>query len=353
MTANYSRAVEESINLLQLYDIDQAPIDLDQLLDCLSLTVECIPYSRFAAEADCDIEAAILFFESDLGAVAYNRAREKYKIFYNDTKNNRGLERFTIAHELGHIFLDHHQDSKTNILLRKNISDEQYQIYENEANCFARNLLSPIPLVERITDINHDSCIHDIMGAFDVSHTAAIVRRKFYILDKYRMNTDYYNYFNGYNILYDYYCLNCDNAEVDIHGYCKICGEKDAYFDRSSYKIHYEGIELDHEKRAVRCPKCSNEIYSEAAKFCKICGTSPFNLCEGTPIHDAFGNIVDYIYHINDGNARYCTECGSKTQYYKQGFLKDWKDIVVAKYGEPNSLYGTVAERRTPKYGPS
>lgn len=353
MTANYDRAVKESIKLLQLYDIDQAPINLDQLLDCLSLTVECIPYSRFAEEAECDIETTSLFFESDLGAVAYNRSREKYKIYYNDTKNNRGLERFTIAHELGHIFLGHHQNSKTNILLRKNISDAQYQIYEKEANCFARNLLSPIPLVERVTDIKQDYCVTDIMEAFDVSHSAAIVRRNCYMIDKFRMNLDYYNYFNSYNILYDYYCLNCDNAEVNIHGHCKICGDKDSYFDRSCHKMHYEGIETDQDKQVIKCPKCSNETYSEGAKFCKICGTSLFNLCEGTPIYDSFGSVVDYIFHINDGNARYCTECGSKTLFYKQDFLKDWKDIMVTKYDEPNSIYGTVAEKRSPKYGPN
>ncbi|WP_423828267.1 ImmA/IrrE family metallo-endopeptidase [Sporotomaculum syntrophicum] len=44
------------------------------------------------------------YFESDLGACAYNRDQEKYVIYYNDTKNNRGLKRFTVAHELGHIF---------------------------------------------------------------------------------------------------------------------------------------------------------------------------------------------------------------------------------------------------------
>lgn len=353
MTPNYDRAVEESINLLQFYDIDQAPVNLDKILDGMRLTVKCCPYSRFSKQTGKDIEEICNLFDSELGAVAYIREKEKYVIYYNDTMNHRGLERFTIAHELGHIFLGHHQDAKTDILLRKNISDAQYKIYEKEANCFARNLLSPIPLVERITDINQDSCIHDMMEAFDISHTAAVVRRNCYILDKFRMQLDYYEYFSSYNILYDFYCLNCDNAEVNTEGYCKICGEKDVYFERKCDRTYYEGIELNPNHRVIQCPKCRNEVHSDIARFCKICGTFLFNLCEGTPIYDSVGRAIDYIYHINDGNARYCTECGSQTIFYKEKFLKDWKDIMVAKYDVTSSFYGTVAETKSPKYSPN
>lgn len=350
MIPNYTRAVMESINTLQLGGLIQAPIDLDQILDSVKLTVKCCTYSQFAKENDFDIDEVCDFFDSELGAVAYLKQREKYVIYYNDTKNNRGLERFTIAHELGHIFLGHHKDANTDILLRNNISDKQYQVYEKEANCFARNLLSPGPLVERITDIKSESSINDIMGAFEVSFSAAMVRRKFYVLDKHRMNLDYYDYFNNYNIRYDYYCLNCDNTEINISGFCKICGEKANFFERSNHGINYSGIELDQNKRVVQCPKCCNEVHSEQAKFCKICGTLLYNLCNGIKVYDPFGNIVEYIDHINDGNARFCAECGSKTTFYKQEFLKDWKELSKVRYGEANPLHEAVAEKKATKY---
>lgn len=61
----------------------------------------------------------------------------KFYIIYNDTENSRRC-RFTIAHELGHIFLGH--------LL---INTPEYKTFairkgnESEANVFARDLLAP------------------------------------------------------------------------------------------------------------------------------------------------------------------------------------------------------------------
>ena len=208
MTTNYDRAIHESVQALQLYDINQVPIDLNKILERLSLSVKCCPYSLLSRKTGYDTDYICRLFDSNLGAVAYDRKKERYIIYYNDTNNNKGLERFTIAHELGHIFLRHHQDANTDILLRKNICSLRYQKYENEANCFARNLLSPIPLVERITDIKNESSIYDIMTAFDISYTAATTRRDLFLLDKHRIIPEYYHYFNNFNIDYGYYPTN-------------------------------------------------------------------------------------------------------------------------------------------------
>ncbi len=51
-------------------------------------------------------------------------------IVYNDKKDKKTI-RFTIAHELGHYVLEHTEDG---------------DLENKEANCFARNLLCPIPV---------------------------------------------------------------------------------------------------------------------------------------------------------------------------------------------------------------
>jgi hypothetical protein len=139
------------------------------------------------------------------------------------------------------------------------------------------------------------------------------------------MNAYYYEYFNTYTILYGYYCHNCDKAEIEPSGYCKICGEEAFLFDRSCHRTFYDGIEVNEDKRVIYCPVCDNEIFSDHADFCKICSTPVYNVCEGEPITDIFGDVTGYTYHINDGNARYCTKCGKKTVFYTEGFLEDWK----------------------------
>ncbi|GAA0179064.1 hypothetical protein SH2C18_20100 [Clostridium sediminicola] len=194
MTPNYKNAIIESIKTLQTYGINSIPIDLDIIIKNLYRTVRVCSYSKFSKKFGKSISEICVYFDSELGACAYNKTREHYIIYYNDTKNNPGLKRFTIAHELGHILLKHHHDASTELLLRKNISQLKYKRYENEANCFARNLLCPVPLVS--TDIP----INDIMKAFDISYSAAKTRLNFYEIDNYRMTAEFYTYFESYTI---------------------------------------------------------------------------------------------------------------------------------------------------------
>ena len=60
---------------------------------------------------------------------------------------------------------------------------------------------------------------------------------------------------------------------------------------------------------------------------------------------DFFGHVVAYEQHINDGNARYCSKCGSKTAFYKQGFLKKWTAANSVEY-----QHDAVAETRPDLY---
>lgn len=51
---------------------------------------------------------------------------------------------FTIAHELGHYLLGHTSSSEyENLLFRKPLEEQNDPIIEQEANCFAANLLVP------------------------------------------------------------------------------------------------------------------------------------------------------------------------------------------------------------------
>jgi len=98
-----------------------------------------------------NVDRAVLFERSEFGFTMVQGGRRI--ILYNERK---GLEiiRFTLAHELGHCVLGH-------------ISDDD--ISNKEANCFARNLLCPIPVIKelRIESVN------DYMEIFAVSEPMA------------------------------------------------------------------------------------------------------------------------------------------------------------------------------------
>ena len=348
MRANYDLAILESIRTLKEYDVLQVPINLELILKAIKRTVRTCSYSKFAIKSNMTISQTCDYFDSKFGVVAYLRAHEKYVIYYNDTFYNTGLTRFTIAHELGHIFLNHHQDANTDILLRENISKSQYDKFEREANCFARNLLSPIPLVERITDIAHPQSANEIMEAFDISYKAAHTRKNLYSTDKYRITSDDYIYFNKYRISYGYYCFTCDSAEIDASDYCKICGNETSIFERKNDRIFYPGIAVNQNKRVVKCPECENITFSKEAQFCKICGTRTYNVCEGIYKTNTPRAVSDCYLNPTDGNARYCSDCSSKTTFYVKGFLSDWETI------KNNSVHYTntrlVAEKEHTTY---
>ncbi len=74
--------------------------------------------------------------------------------------------------------------------------------------------------------------------------------------------------------------------------------------------------EVDANFRVIKCPKCSNEDFSEEANYCKICGAPLFNTCEDQHT----------CYHNNVGNARFCETCGSQTEFFKLGYLNSWEE---------------------------
>lgn len=88
------------------------------------------PYSSVPSDEG---EPHIFESVSKHGFLAGKPEEGKYLIFYND-KDPYPVIRFTVAHELGHFVLGH--------------SDEDGPAAEKEANCFARNLLCPLPVAD-------------------------------------------------------------------------------------------------------------------------------------------------------------------------------------------------------------
>jgi Zn-dependent peptidase ImmA (M78 family) len=340
LTANYSKAVLSSVNVLKDYNYNEVPINLDILIKELRRTIKVCSYSKLSKKKGVTIDEICTYFESDLGACAYERNTERYIIFYNDTKNNIGLKRFTIAHELGHIFLNHHNKADTDIMLRKGITEKKYKVFENEANCFARNFLAPYYLVSSISKIDFDvsktdafrnDVIQDLMNGFNISHDAAITRIKFYPNDRYYTSDKFEEYFSEYKINYGYYCLTCKNAEDKPTKFCRICGKENNFFEKGTDRVYYsDGVETDENLRVTICPICENEEISEKAEFCRICGITLYNMCDGHRYEDENGDFLEVGYHKNSSNSRFCETCGEPTTYYKKSVLCDYTDFGKA-----------------------
>jgi len=99
------------------------------------------------------------------GVTVFNPRQNSYMIFINDTHSLRS--NFTLAHELGHIFLGHFN-------IRSEVMDEG--MMEAQANAFARYLLIPFPAMTMVHHYNGSARLEEyterLSILFQVSETA-------------------------------------------------------------------------------------------------------------------------------------------------------------------------------------
>lgn len=126
MGCEFSSPAATARKVLQRYDLNHIPIDVESLCKSLGIKIQYIDFSPIERQVQKKISGAI------------QKKGEKYIILVNDTESDARI-RFTIAHELGHYFL-HVKDDPRKIVVsfRKDQSPK-----ETEANKFAAALLMP------------------------------------------------------------------------------------------------------------------------------------------------------------------------------------------------------------------
>lgn len=121
---------------------------------------------------------------SEYGLTVFNPQLQKYEIFYNDAKS-KSVIRFTLAHELGHILLNHTKDD---------------EISKKEANCFARNLLCAIPVIDEL----EIQTIRDIAYVFEVGEYMASISYNHFNSDRYYIRKELYDQLRAKTVAYMY-----------------------------------------------------------------------------------------------------------------------------------------------------
>jgi len=147
-----------------------------------------------------------------------------YTIAYNNEKSV-GRTLFNLLHEIGHIVLNHFVDFNKTILINNPL---KYKILENEANCFARNVLSPIVLANYL-----NLSESNIINIFGMTNSAAVARLDFKRRDLFWITTDDYElllkHFEPfiYKATHVYHCSNCQTVFVaENASYRPICNNR-------------------------------------------------------------------------------------------------------------------------------
>lgn len=169
---DYQKATNKACEVLIDYNLSSLPIDLTYLIHSLPPNICVKSYWDLMNRFNFAYGELIPIMPSEKGFFAYKQKKNSYLIYYNNFKDTETI-RFTIAHELGHYFLEHIEDNETT---------------DKEANCFARNLLSPYPVIAS----SHLTTPESISLSCGISEVAAQVRLKLKNLDYYWVSRDLY-----------------------------------------------------------------------------------------------------------------------------------------------------------------
>ncbi|MDO4794169.1 MAG: ImmA/IrrE family metallo-endopeptidase, partial [Filifactor alocis] len=104
-----------------------------------------VPFSRLMKVYDLTFSEVINYLSSTDACTMYSPVKKRYIIYYNDLDSSfmtSNRYRFSIAHEFGHIFLEHLHDERTRID-QGIVSEIEYRRLERQADKFASYLLCP------------------------------------------------------------------------------------------------------------------------------------------------------------------------------------------------------------------
>jgi Zn-dependent peptidase ImmA (M78 family) len=121
MLVNHNKTEYEALRVLEEFDINSPVVDVAKIAEGKGIKIEEIKMPSGYADV----------------AGFYD---ENEKTIYLDIKDPPKRKLFSIAHELGHIFLNH---KHATVLYRVTRDDENYSPEESEANSFAAHLLMP------------------------------------------------------------------------------------------------------------------------------------------------------------------------------------------------------------------
>lgn len=143
---------ESVVDMYEKFDIKCTPINAFEI--AIKMGIKVIPYSAYSEKIQM-----LMRKESEDGFVSTDN--EKACICYNDEINNYGRINNTIMHEIGHIVLEHSQDS---------------ELAEKEVKFFAKYALAPPVLIHKLEFKN----LYSITKKFDISFEAARYALEYY-----------------------------------------------------------------------------------------------------------------------------------------------------------------------------
>ena len=354
------KAVRTSAELLRKSGIAFFPLDIRRMLrNSFSHQIKLIPYK--------DLDGASSKGETNIPADPRTLSKDGFcmrirdvlidlgkgpatcniwNIYYNESSFQERI-RFTLLHELGHVFLGHHQmlgmDSTAGM---ENMP--QYREADNQADQFSINALAPAPAVARLLREHGFSCMKNglewritnrkapflqnlgqdpdpvqlIMTAFYISRIAASMRLR--ELNKElqiwkQLDPELYTCIEQIGYRSGWFCWVCNTRRRTASLYCPGCGKGGSYEYKDLGRPSRPVMGLRENGQFEFCSVCGNSKFPEDASYCPVCGSPVINECDNA--HYSDGDFIRSGMVIIRGTHRcrptdiYCGKCGVLTEF--------------------------------------
>ncbi len=344
----YAWVKEIAYQTLLDYGVSNLPVKIPELIKVdKSNSIKIISTEEYAKANSISHDKVLKNLKSKDGAVKYfsgpGMNYDLYLIFYNPYILPKERINWTLAHELGHLKLNHLKDFEETSICRKGFQLNGYNVLESEANFFAKILLAP-PYILKQLDVQHPGHLIEFcniseeaaLNCYDYYKKAIKYSAKTYEL---QLSEKFKPFIKKTQYGERNVCLNCKTKLIipaleinyssilllareiqdkGIYSYCHICGKKNNTLSNNQKELPmtYDGLRTFENGNLYECPRCRNEEIRES-DFCKICGAEIVNRCTNPNCSNK---------ESLPSNSRYCHFCGHQSTYYQNGYLNAWDE---------------------------